>query len=366
MTTRDQVEVLDVVLGSGCTFAAYRLPGGPLRIVAQHRAALHQVDLKAEELVKDSFVIVPFDRSGSRISYISPDVPCHDPLQVSRDLEACESSVPSPGPRVIRDDPAVHQAIVQQAIEAIAAGGLRKVVLARSTCEDLPEKAIPALFFSFLEQYPSAFVCMVRTPEHGLWCGASPERLMHFRGNELYVDSIAGTLPLDRAPLHAEAWDEKERDEQDLVTQHVERILATIGPVRTIGPNVLPAGPVAHLHTVCTTRTDLRTATSVLEKLHPTPAVCGTPRRAARAFIEQHEPLDRGLYAGFWGPWHGDRGIDLYVNIRCARLFHGRAELFVGGGITAASRPEREWSETERKAATWRGVIASLSSSRIS
>jgi isochorismate synthase EntC len=58
---------------------------------------------------------------------------------------------------------------------------------------------------------------------------------------------------------------------------------------------------------------------ALLASLHPTPAVCGRPREAALEYLQQHEPFDRGFYAGPFG-WVTGQGAEFAVAIRSAML----------------------------------------------
>lgn len=60
--------------------------------------------------------------------------------------------------------------------------------------------------------------------------------------------------------------------------------------------------------------------------LHPTPAVCGRPRTAAREKIQQSEGFDRGFYAGPFG-WISGNASEFAVAIRSA-LVHAPSEVF--------------------------------------
>jgi len=87
-----------------------------------------------------------------------------------------------------------------------------------------------------------------------------------------------------------------------------------------------------------------------VEALHPTPAVAGQPKEDAIRFIKELEPHDREYYTGFLGPINKDREIDLFVNLRCAKITPTSLSLYVGGGITLDSDPADEWDETRWKA----------------
>ncbi len=91
--------------------------------------------------------------------------------------------------------------------------------------------------------------------------------------------------------------------------------------------------------------------------MHPTPAVCGIPLDSAKQFIKQTEGYDRKYYTGFLGPCNVNGKTNLFVNLRCAELFANNINLYIGGGITKDSIPEKEWEETELKSKTLLSVL---------
>jgi menaquinone-specific isochorismate synthase len=87
----------------------------------------------------------------------------------------------------------------------------------------------------------------------------------------------------------------------------------------------------------------------ILARLHPTPAVGGTPREAAIPRIRELENFPRGLYAGAIG-WIDARGDgEFFVGLRSALIDGAGARLYAGAGIVAGSSPAREYDETEMK-----------------
>ena len=87
----------------------------------------------------------------------------------------------------------------------------------------------------------------------------------------------------------------------------------------------------------------------LVQQLHPTPAVCGWPRDAARKVIAAHEDLDRGWYAGPIG-WIDAAGDgEFAVALRCAVVRGTRAWLFAGNGIMGDSQSAAELAEVELK-----------------
>ena len=83
-----------------------------------------------------------------------------------------------------------------------------------------------------------------------------------------------------------------------------------------------------------------RTA-AVLPLLHPTPAVCGTPREAARATIARLEPFDRGYYAGPLGHVSSE-GCEFCVAIRSA-LVRGNPAAPAPAGSLPPRRQPSSW-----------------------
>ncbi len=90
------------------------------------------------------------------------------------------------------------------------------------------------------------------------------------------------------------------------------------------------------------------TVLDVATALHPTPAVCGAPRDAARATLAARERLERGWYAGGVG-WFDADGGEIDVALRAGLLEGRRAILYAGAGIVAGSDWEAELEETRLK-----------------
>lgn len=350
-------QALAQCIGKRLTFAAFRSPGQHVQLWAQRDPRLETVDATALLGLNQVFLAAPFTLDRERIPFIRADIelmfPEIDP-DISR-LQECRGSAPVEN--AVDGDTGLEQftAAVEEARKACASGALRKVVLSRVINADIPVDLWPGLFEWAEQQHPQAFVAMAFTPEHGLWMGASPECLVQENLDHVRVDALAATRPGGAVPRKISEWGAKELDEQEQVMCHVHATFARmdLANITARGPQVLQAGPVAHLHTVL--EADL--ADTMLGELvlavHPTPAVCGMPVQDAQRFIAAHERHRRGLYAGFWGTWNADGPTELHVNLRCMRHLGGQTQLLTGAGITAASDPAMEWVETERKAQTW-------------
>ena len=234
---------------------------------------------------------------------------------------------------------------VRGALRAIDAGLVEKVVVAR--VEHYPPADPVATLLSLEQRFPS---CWVFATSDGVetFLGATPELLVSVRGRELTTCALAGTSAVGDDRL---LTDDKELREHQHVVDAVRASLAPWCDEIEIAPTprlmVLPN--VQHLHTpVRATLRDGVDPEDVVRALHPTPAVCGTPREAALKLIDELEPFERGLYAGVVGLLDGD-DADWVVAIRSARLCADATYVYAGAGIVAGSQPDTEDRETLAK-----------------
>jgi isochorismate synthase len=256
---------------------------------------------------------------------------------------------------------------VRATLRRIEEGTLEKAVLARSEVIAAERAFEPARVFETLrDAQPGSFRFFFLDGAGGAFLGASPERLVRLRDGVVVSDSIAGTTRRGSTPMEDEQLragllaSRKERREHDAVARAVRAALdgACDDVESDPEPEVLPLRHVLHLRT--TVRARPRPGAHVLDlvaRLHPTPAVAGTPRDAAIAWLRSLEPSPRGWYAGPIG-WVGPSGEgDFAVGLRSATLRGRRARLFAGAGIVAGSDPEAEWQETELKMRSMRDVL---------
>lgn len=238
---------------------------------------------------------------------------------------------------------------VTDAVSAVHSGMLEKVVLSRvKTIKNNSSHNLLKIFYKLCIKYPAAFVSLVYIPGEVMWITATPELLVSAENNEIKTVSLAGTKPVDSI----EAWGQKEKDEQQLVTKYINDILEKYcGNITISGPDEIVVGNIKHLKTSFSASLNIG-FWSFVSELHPTPAVCGIPLNTAKQFIAQVEGYDRKYYTGFLGPCNMNGRTDLFVNLRCTELFSDAVNLYIGGGITNDSIPEKEWEETELKSET--------------
>ena len=111
-----------------------------------------------------------------------------------------------------------------------------------------------------------------------------------------------------------------------------------------------------HLHQSCTAQLETIDDAALLSSLHPTPALCGTPKEKAFSLIRELEPFERGLYGGVLG-WTTDEESEWIVAIRSCFLHGNVATLFSAAGIVEGSHPEEEWDELNQKLKLYDGIF---------
>jgi len=238
---------------------------------------------------------------------------------------------------------------------ALTDGTLQKIVLSRTYDIKKQTDFSPGIAFQkACEMHSESFVYLCYTPDTGTWMGISPELLVAEKDKVYKTVALAGTKKVSTMD-----WDDKNRREQQIVVNYMREQIGKIGDNIIIdGPFTAQAGKIEHLKTKFTFGLkDQYNIGDLLELLHPSPAVCGFPKKEAFDFILKNEPYDRRYYSGFIGPLD-IKGISrLYVNLRCAQIGDDVLRLYAGGGMLPSSELKSEWEETENKLQTILSVI---------
>lgn len=229
----------------------------------------------------------------------------------------------------------------------------QKLVLSRSI--ELPrtgDETPLQLFQRACERYPRMMICLVYTPQSGLWLAATPEILLAGKDHRWQTIALAGTMKYEEELR----WSDKNIQEQRYVATYITRQLEQFTHDFTEeGPRTARAGHLAHLRSdFLFSLPDESVVGDLLQALHPTPAVCGLPKQEAFRFIQQNEHHDRSYYSGFLGPLFLNGQTNIFVTLRCMQLFRDGYRLYAGGGLLKDSVEEQEWQETETKLDTIR------------
>lgn len=248
---------------------------------------------------------------------------------------------------------------VERALSRIREGVYQKVVLARAMDLVFDNPCQPLRILNRLRQdYPNCNSFSLQRETGTSFIGATPERLVAVRDGRFTTEAIAGSASRhadaseDARLAHALLTSEKDLREHAHVVESIARRLNAKGidPVYGESPGLMVLPNIQHLHTPI--RGDLPEQLHILdlvESLHPTPAVGGTPREAALPDIEGWEPFHRGLFAGLIG-WFDTRGNgEFAVGIRSALTRGHEARLYAGAGIVEGSVADQELQETTIK-----------------
>lgn len=277
-------------------------------------------------------------------------------------LDALPAIRPSP-PAGVREltytpDRATWRAQVENAIERIDRGDLQKVVLAQSLSAELEGRVnAPDILSRLGEQYPDCYRFLFAPVGGSAFFGASPERLVTVAGRSVETEALAGSIGRGETPADDERLartlleSPKNSHEHDLVVEAIrDQLGAMDAHSRTGERTVRRLATLQHLQTPI--RAELPAdehVLSLVEALHPTPAVGGLPPDDALDTIRELETFDRGWYAAPVG-WFDEAGDGTFaVAIRSGLADGETATLFAGAGIVPDSDPNGEWDELQLK-----------------
>lgn len=360
------IRLINLCLEKNIPFVSYRLPGGKsVHTWVQTSGRMLFAENIRDVIDKHGFVYAPFHRRTNfpvvlfepELIFKNFDIP--EPL-----LGKLSGQTPQYQKTDIPDPiQLLKHEYLQQASIFIKAfrSDLNKVIQSRVHLE-MKKSGFDAgrFFIKMQEKYPEAFCHIIHIPGAGTWAGASPETLLRIDEKRVRTVSMAGTQ-LKKGDSKEIRWHEKEMEEQRLVTDYIIQVLNhfKIRDYVIDGPQTIEAGSALHISTKFTfDRIHIQNQLGdFLDHLHPTPAVCGTPKEKALEMIFKNELHNREYYSGFCGPINMKDKTDLFVNIRCMKILENKIALYVGGGLTAKSDPEKEWEETELKAQTLLSVI---------
>ncbi|HEY2334775.1 MAG TPA: isochorismate synthase [Solirubrobacterales bacterium] len=254
--------------------------------------------------------------------------------------------------------PGDFERTITAATDRIGAGEISKVVLAREVLVSAGAAHDPAaLFAAMREQFSSCFCFCCGTPE-AAFIGASPELLLRRSGAGVSTVALAGSTRRSSDPAVDDHLGEqllrsdKDRREHEIVAERIARTLRphAVWVEAAPEPEIVKVANIQHLATpIVAQLTEPRSAVELAGLLHPTPAVGGEPKEAAKAAIAELEQMDRGWYAGPVGWMDSTEDGEFCVALRSALLRDREAHLYAGVGVVAGSDPAAELAETEIK-----------------
>ncbi|MCD8194519.1 MAG: isochorismate synthase [Tannerellaceae bacterium] len=345
-------DYIDSLIGQDRTFAIYRIPGEQTpRMVMQASGSASFLYAIESLNGKNGYVIAPF--------HISERYPI---VLIRPDEEICLEKLPAGKRQTVAGDipgqltggQDAYTKRFRQFLRPLDERQLDKLVLSRTVTLRKEKDFSPATaFLAACRRYIRSYVYLCHTPQTGTWLGSTPEILLSGAQGTWQTVALAGTQKIrnEQLPGH---WNRKNRQEQEMVAHYIEQRLLSAGltPERS-APYTVRAGELAHLKTEFTFHLpDTGRLGTILQLLHPTPAVCGLPKEMAYNFILEHEGYERKYYSGFIGRLNPGGSSELYVNLRCMEILPEELVLYAGGGLLASSSLEEEWQETEDKLQT--------------
>ena len=256
---------------------------------------------------------------------------------------------------------------VAEAIKRIGKSEVDKVVLARDLIATSATEIEPrAILKKLAEEYPSTWTFAV----DGL-VGATPELLLRLSRGMVTSRVLAGTISKtgddekDLALAASLARSSKDLEEHEYAVRSVAEALEPFCSSTNVpeSPFVLHLANVMHLATDVTgalSETKQRVdAFSLLKSLHPSAAVCGTPRNIAFDIIDDIEGMNRGRYAGPVGWIDASGDGELGIALRTGQITGREIRIFAGCGIVAGSNPDKELEESAAKMIPMRSALQS-------
>ena len=253
------------------------------------------------------------------------------------------------------EEPEVYVERVRAALSELEGSELEKIVVSRCV-QRAGGIDVGTTLRKMAHNEPGGTVYWIALDAEQGFLGATPETLYRRRGVGVETEALAATSGPEQAAGAALLADDKSRREHNYVR---DAIIDALRPVAdsidaATVPELHRMARLQHLRTPIRAR--LRHGSPLLSRLHPTPAVCGTPYAAAEAAIARLERHDRGLYAGAVGWFHRDCE-SIYVALRGARYSRDACVAFLGAGVVRGSVPELELQELDLKA---QALFASL------
>ncbi|WP_288421513.1 isochorismate synthase [uncultured Acinetobacter sp.] len=255
-----------------------------------------------------------------------------------------------------------YQQQVEYLVQQMRAQKLDKAVLARILQLEFEDNLpVSDVFYNLAKHNPEGYnYAVARQPQsEGWFVGASPELLIAKQNNKIWSKPVAGTLARDDDPIvdqnnaRALLASQKDQHEHALVIEMIADELTPFCKQLHVPkqPSLIRTKRLWHLASHITG--ELKQADThvfdLIERLHPTPAICGEPSPVAKNLIQQLEPFNRELFAGTMGWADAEGNGEWSVTVRCARIYQNIARLFAGAGIVEASRPQAEHAETAAK-----------------
>lgn len=251
---------------------------------------------------------------------------------------------------------------VQTILDFIHAGDIYQANYAHALIADLPGDVNPfQVYLSIRESNPAPFSAYGAFGERSIAC-TSPERLITFNDQGLVeARPIKGTIARSDEPEEDQRLRDKllnsrkDRAENTMIVDLLRNDLSQVCKPHSVKtPELCALETYAGLHQLTSAvqgqLKDGHDAFDLFSAVFPGGSITGAPKQRAMEIIDQLERNPRHAFCGSFGYFGFDGAADFNIMIRTIQFHGDRARLDVGGGVTALSDPEEEYSETLLKA----------------
>ena len=247
---------------------------------------------------------------------------------------------------------------INSALNEISQGHISKVVLSRRVEKDLHEQpSIQKIIDKLKEDYKDCYIFAYKK-NGSVFIGASPEKLLSFNHRSIETDALAGSIRRGLDDYEDRELELKLLDDSKNLREYGEVVKFVINAISPFTKNINHFEKpfikkllnIQHLWTPI--KAELETDNDIeeiIKRLHPTPAICGTPRETALKLISEIEDYPRGLFSGIIGWYNFEIQGEFAVAIRSALLKNKKLYAFAGCGIVDGSNPKEEFEETKLK-----------------
>jgi menaquinone-specific isochorismate synthase len=317
------------------------------QIVRKHKACLLIVNTPLDETEGSQKTIERLKQEIARIDWAQL-------VRVERSLKVNTAADVSTDLKDARH----FKSAVGEALNSIAVNEFSKIVIAYATDikSTTPFQVIESLS-NLRDRHPDCYIFSTSNGRGQQFIGASPERLVSIQNQQLVTDALAGSAP--RGKTNAEDTylanlllkSRKEKREHQAVSDFIFQRLQQLD----LKPHQLPLqllrlSNIQHLWTPIYAHLPKNIEPlTIVEQLHPTPAVAGLPTKLTCEKIRYYEKFDRSLYASPLGWVDSSGNCEFVVGIRSALIDGDRAQVYAGAGIVSGSNPDKEFAEIQLK-----------------
>ncbi|MFA6475083.1 MAG: anthranilate synthase component I family protein [Patescibacteria group bacterium] len=213
--------------------------------------------------------------------------------------------------------------------------------------------SLEQIAYRLLHNQPTPYAAIITTPDHQIVCN-SPELGIRLNNNLLETKPMKGTASVSspRSQLLSSA---KEKAELDMIIDvhrnDLNRVCLPGSVVVKKRREIIKYKTVYQAQAVIQGMKDKHyNILDVLKVMLPFGSVTGAPKQRAVEILQDLETQPRDVYCGAMGYIAGRNQAEFNIAIRTATLRDNQLHYYVGGGITLASTPAKEYQETLTKA----------------